>query len=91
MRAYFEQRDALDDSELIEVSYRELQEDPLNMLRRIYAQLELPGFDTAAPRFEAYLDSQRDYRKNVLPLTQRERAAVSSQWREIFERLEYPV
>lgn len=91
MRAYFEQRDALDDNELIEVSYRELQEDPLNMLRRIYARLELPGFDTAAPSFEAYLDSQRDYRKNVLPLTQRERAAVSSQWREIFERLEYPV
>ena len=91
MRAYFEQRDGLTDKELIEVSYGELQEDPLELLRRIYDQLDIPGFDTAAPRFETYLASQSDYRKNELSLRPQEKAEIARRWQDIFERLEYPV
>ena len=91
MRAYFEQRDGLDGKELIEVSYGELQDDPLGLLRRVYDKLELPGFETAAPRFEAYLESQSGYRKNVLSLSAPEAAEVGRRWHDIFEQLDYPV
>jgi hypothetical protein len=91
MNAYFEQREGLDENELIEVSYRELQDDPMAMMAGIYDQLELPGFDAAAPRFRAYLESQRDYKKNVLPITAEEKAEVGRRWQSVFEKLGYPV
>ena len=91
MNAYFEQRGELGDKELVEVRYRDLQDDPMALMAGIYEQLDLPGFDAAAPRFEAYLDSQRGYKKNVLPITPEEKALVGERWRPIFEQLGYPV
>ena len=91
MNAYFEQRGLLADDELVEVRYRDLQDDPMGLMAGIYEQLGLPGFDAAAPRFEAYLDSQSDYRKNVLPLADNEKAEVARRWRPIFDALGYAV
>lgn len=91
MNAYFEQRDELAENELVEVRYRDLQDDPMDLMATIYGQLELPGFAEAAPRFEAYLDSQRDYKKNVLPISAGEQQEVADRWRPIFDKLGYPV
>ena len=91
MTAYFEQRSALAGDELVEVRYRDLQEQPMQLMARIYDRLNLPGFEAAAPRFEAYLESQRDYKKNVLPIAAEEKAEVARRWRPIFAELGYPV
>ena len=91
MNAYFADRGLLADDELVEVSFRDLQADAVGTLARIYEQLNLVGFDDAAPRFEAYLDSQRDYKKNVLPIAPDEKAEVARCWAEVFEQLGYPV
>lgn len=91
MNAYFEQRGLLGDNELVEVRYRDLQDDPMGLMARIYEQLELPGFSAAAPRFQSYLDSQSGYRKNVLPITPGEKAEVARRWRPVFDALGYPV
>ncbi len=91
MRAYFADRGILDTDELVEVSFNDLQRDAMGTLARIYEQLQLPGFTEAAPRFEAYLDTQRDYRKNVLPIAADEKAEVAHRWSDIFEQLGYPV
>ena len=39
------------------------------MLERDY--LELSGFEAAAPRFQAYVDSQRGYQKNKFDISPR--------------------
>lgn len=91
MNAFFEQREGLSKRELVEVDFRSLQQEPIKTLSKIYDQLELPHFDAAVPHFEKYLDSQRNYRKNRLPLTEEERKTVANRWRDVFERLGYPV
>ncbi|NIL94317.1 MAG: sulfotransferase [Woeseiaceae bacterium] len=91
MNAYFEQRGELREHELVEVRYKDLQDNPMELMASIYEQLDLPGFADAAPRFEAYLDSQRDYKKNVLPITPEEKALVAERWRPIFDKLGYPL
>lgn len=90
MHAFFARRGELGDRELVELSFQSLQSDPLGTLQRIYRGLALPGFDAAAPRFQAYLESQRNYRKNNLPLSEPERDAVARRWGDIFEQLGYP-
>lgn len=91
MNAFFEQRDELGDGELVDVAFSSLQEDPIGTLRDIYECLGLKGFDAAAPHFREYLESQRDYKKNNLPLEADEKAAVAAQWKDVFDRLGYPV
>ncbi len=38
----------------MEVSFAELDADPLGTLRRIYSGLSLPGFESMRPAFERY-------------------------------------
>lgn len=91
MNAYFAQCGALGEGELAEVRFRDLEDDAMGVLAAVYRQLDLPHFDDAAPRFRAYLDSQRDYRKNQLTLSEEEKRQVATRWGDIFERLGYPV
>lgn len=90
MNAYLEQRTELEPDQLAEVGFDALRENPMQVLSDLYAQLRLPGFDDAAPRFEAYIESQRDYRMNQLSLPPEEREAVRAAWGPLFERLGYP-
>ncbi|GEM20421.1 sulfotransferase [Nitrosococcus oceani] len=89
MRAYFEQREVLAETDLAEVSFASLQKAPLETLESIYCRLDLTGFEEAVPRFRAYLERQKGYRKNRLELTESERAAVATCWRDIFTGLGY--
>lgn len=91
MSAFFSQRREFTENELVEVSFRDLQQDALETLSSIYQKLNLADFDAAVPRFQAYLESQRDYQKNQLPLSSGERDEVSRRWREIFQQLGYPI
>jgi hypothetical protein len=91
MDACFTQRSALGGHELVEVSFSDLQRDPLGTLGTIYRRLELDGYDAAVPRFAQHIESQRSYRKNVLSLSSWEREQVGRQWRRAFQELGYPV
>jgi hypothetical protein len=51
--------------DFIELPYDLLDRQPMAALERIYAGLELDGFETAAPRFRAYLEGVKSFRKNA--------------------------
>lgn len=89
MAAYFAQRKALRDDELVEVSFRDLQQDPMATLATIYSRIGLEHYDTAAPYFSRYIDSQQNYAKNVLSLSDWEMNEVSHRWRQVFDELGY--
>lgn len=91
MSAFFAERGILDDKHLVDVSFQDLQDDAIGTMAAIYRQLNLQNFDAAAPHFQAYVDSQRDYQKNVLPLTSEEREEVGKRWGDVFAQLGYPV
>ena len=48
-----------------QLAYDDLDTQPVELLRRIYARLELDGLEQAVPRFGAYLDSIGTFSKNV--------------------------
>ena len=51
--------------DFVELPYDLLDRAPMVALERIYAGLELDGFEAAAPRFRAYLDGVSSFRKNA--------------------------
>jgi len=70
----------------VDVAYEDLDRAPLDELRRIYAQLQLPGFDAALPRFEAYLASVAGFEKNRFAYSDRSAALVEARLRPYLER-----
>ena len=87
----FDQRTELGDGELVDIGFRSLQENPIGTLRTIYENLGIEGFDTASPLFDSYIESQRDYQKNHLPLAANEKEAVARSWKDVFDRLGYRI
>ncbi|MEM7498484.1 MAG: sulfotransferase [Pseudomonadota bacterium] len=51
----------------VELPYAMLDAAPMEALRRIYETLALPGFEDAAPAFEAHLAEVESFQKNRFP------------------------
>jgi len=83
------QRPLLGPGQFSEVGYDQLREQPLDTLARIHAELDLPGWDSARPRIEAYLEQIRDYRRNRYALAPADIERVEQHWGEYLQRWGY--
>ena len=62
--AYFEQRSLVPENRLIEVSYEELDQKPLQTIERVYGHLDLPDYSVSQPAIAEYVNSLSSYTKN---------------------------
>jgi hypothetical protein len=88
--AFFDQQDMIPAGQFVEISYEDLERDPISQVETIYEALGLTGFDALRPRLEGYLGSIAGYRKNThaeLPESIRQR--ISQEWGRSFEEWEY--
>jgi hypothetical protein len=74
---------------LAEVKFEDLETQPLAELRRLYEELELPGFAQAEAAFRAYIASQAGYQKNKFDLSSADIAQVNQHWRFAIEEWGY--
>ena len=87
---YAAEREKIPAGNLVEMSYEELSTDPVGAVRRVYAELSLPGFDErVGPRIEALQAGRasaggpqlQGYRKNAFrPLPPELRELVARRW-----------
>lgn len=90
--AYFEERDLIPDGRLHELSFEDLENDPVGQIRSAYAGLGLDDFDSVLPRLEDYVASLSSYRKNEYPnLSHALRRRIRTAWAQSFEEWNYPV
>lgn len=82
-------REELPRDRAAEIRFEEFETRPLELLERLYASLELDGFGEARPRFEAYLRSVSDYRKQSYDFSADVVDTVDDRWGEWVERLGY--
>lgn len=73
----------------VELAYTDFVAAPVEHIRRIYTQLELPGFEAARPLFETYAASQENYVKNQFTISPRLRAKINARLGFYFERYGY--
>ncbi|MCO5233175.1 MAG: sulfotransferase [Chitinophagales bacterium] len=67
MKKYIEEYNLIPKGNLIEVSFDELEEDPLETMQMIYSKLQIPDFKIALPFMEEYLNKVKNYKKNKFP------------------------
>ncbi len=64
--------------ERIDIRYEDFCKNPKAYITQIYDQLQLPDLEAAKPYFDAYLDSQKSYQKNVFSLDPALRDKINS-------------
>jgi hypothetical protein len=87
---YFQERKLIPKRSLYELSFEDLEADPVGQVRAIYEALDLPDFAEAEPAVRAYLNSLSGYRKNVFPdLTYELKDRLVREWNRCFRAWGY--
>ena len=87
---YFEERGLIPDGRLCEVSYEDLERDPVGVVGSVYESLGLTGFEAFRPRLEGYLATIDGYRKNRLDeLPESLRRRIAHEWGRSFDEWGY--
>lgn len=89
MQQYAKQAKALSREQLAEVSFEQLESDPIDVLKHLHVQLHIPGWQIAQPRISRYIEDIAGYQKNHLVLTEAQKARVQSAWGQYVDQWEY--
>lgn len=88
--AFFQDRALIPPEQYHEMSFKDLEADPVNHVRELYERLGLPDFAAAEPQLREYAESQRGYRKNEHPdLAPELRQRLSHAWHREFAEWGY--
>lgn len=86
---YLEERHLIPQGNLVEVRYENLEKEPVREIERVYAELGIPGWESARGDIQAYAESQRTYKKNVYTLNAADREKVETHWKFALEEWGY--
>ncbi len=91
MNDYFDQRKFIPESNLIEVSFEQLEKNTIQVLRDIYLKLDLKDFDITKSNFDKYLDSMKNYKKNKHSISRGMLDKLMREWKFSMKELNYEV
>lgn len=80
MQDYLKQKDMIPKGNLVEISFDDLEKDPLGIITGIYKDLNLPGYNKAEPGFKAYVNEMKSYKKNTHVLTSDLVEKINREW-----------
>ena len=89
MKSYYEQKNQIPKGQLVEISYEEFVANPLDQVRRMYAELGLPGFEEAKPGMQQHLDRQAGYKTNPYTIDKAIIRRVKKYWSFTIKRWGY--
>jgi hypothetical protein len=89
--AYFDERSLIPAGQFHELSFEQLEQDPVGQIQSLYNALQLPDFKHVHSELESYVSSIADYRKNTFPVLPEElRQRIAKDWQRCFEDWGYP-
>jgi hypothetical protein len=72
-----------------ELRYEDLVQNPVGGMEKVYAGLNLGGFDAVRPKLEDYANRTAGYETNKYELTADQRAEVARRWGDVIRRYGY--
>ena len=89
MKKFLADKKAIPAGNLVEIKFEDLEAQPLEQLRKIYKELELPDFAKVEPAFRAYIKSVAGYRKNTYAVDEKAIAKINQHWQFAFNEWNY--
>ncbi|WP_052573134.1 sulfotransferase [Haloferula sp. BvORR071] len=92
METLVRDRPSIPEGNFHEVSFADLERDPIGTVAGIYQALSLDGAEQALPKIRNYTDTLTDYEKNRFkPLEEASKQRIREEWAHIYEPLGYRV
>lgn len=86
---YLKERTLIPPGHLVEVKYEDFIADPLQVMERIYAQIDIGDFEASKPAFRDYVASQREYEPDTYEITAESKQKVYQKWGFTFDAFGY--
>jgi len=64
MLTFLKEKDLIPEENYIELTFKDLEENPIKQLKKIYQKFKLNGFEDIKPLFKDYLKETANYKKN---------------------------
>ena len=80
MKDYLKQRSLIPKGQLVEVSFDQLEKDPMGVTREIYNTLDLEGYEKAESYFQQYVDRMKTYQKNRHEVPSELEERIQTEW-----------
>lgn len=88
--AFLEDIKLIPDGQFTQISYEELDKNPLETIGKVYRDVQLPSFDKARSNIVKYLLSIADYNKNRYPeLPAEQKKKIEHLWKRYLEEFGY--
>jgi hypothetical protein len=89
--SYLDERSLIPEGRLHELSFADLEQDPVGEVRKIYEMLALPEFSAVEPEIQQYVANLAGYKKNRhTDLAPNLRRRIAHEWSRTFEEWGYP-
>ncbi len=89
IRTYESEKSAIPPGRLVEMSYETLAADPLGAIRRVYEELQLPGFAEVAQQLEPLVPTLKRYEKNKFSMSVEQRRKIYARMKFAFDLYGY--
>ncbi|MCD4736480.1 MAG: sulfotransferase, partial [Bacteroidales bacterium] len=76
---------------LMEVSFEQLESNPDDLLKTIYKNLDLPGFEQAWEPMSEYIDKMKGYKKNKHKISKEQLDTVLQEWKFAMDKWSYEI
>ncbi len=84
-------RETIKPGNLIEIRYEDFKKQPVEMIREIYRQFNMPGIKEALPRMESYLSRNKPDGRLPYTIEPETYLLVNNYAADIITRLEYQI
>lgn len=91
MNDYFDQKDLIPEGNLIELSYDDLENQPVQVIEQIYRSLNLECSGTTKQQFLKYLERTKNYARNKHTIKREHLQKVLQDWGFVFEKYNYSI
>lgn len=90
VRQYRKEKHEINPRNLLEIKFEEFSKNPLESLKIIYEQFDIPGFEQDLPLFKTYLEGVSEFRQTKYEVTDETISHVNEYASDIIEWLGYP-
>ena len=89
---YTEERKLIPKENLFELSFEELEKDPILQMEKIYEKFQWRSFDYIRPTMEKYCAGLADFKKNHFnTLSPEVKKIINQRWAKSFTEFSYPM
>jgi len=92
MQKYLDDKHLIPEDSLYEISFNELETQPINSLEKMYSELNISDFNKNKTHFKTYLETVKSYKKNQLvDIPSEVKDQINTRWKFAFESWKYEI